>query len=650
MKLGVCYYPEHWPETDWANDARMMKAMGLTHVRIGEFAWSRIEPDQGHYDWGWLDRAIDCLHGAGLEVTLGTPTATPPKWLVDAYPEILPHDQHGHPRRFGSRRHYCFSSPVYWRESARIVEAMAGRYGHHPAVTLWQTDNEYGHHGSDESFSPAAKEAFRLWLEQRYGEVERLNEAWGTVFWSQTYRSFAEIDPPAATVTEAHPSHRLDWRRFCSDQMCRYNEMQVAIIRERSPGRPVTHNFIGDFTRLDHAKIGRSLDIASWDSYPIGLLSEGPASHEKKQRWLTRGDPDFAGFNHDVFRACSPKWAVMEQQPGPVNWARYNPAPAKGMVRLWTWEALAHGAEFVSYFRWRQVPFAQEQMHAGLLAPDRTVQPVAGEIETTAIEIARLGPITQAKAEVAILLSYESLWQHEIQPQGNRSGPLRPARDLYTACRRLGLNVDIVFPDSELTGHRLVLLPAVTILDEALCEKLDRSGATVLATALAGARTVSGRLPHNLPPGPLERWTGVKVMSFESLPGFADFDVRIEDKSWKASTWRETIETDAELIAAFDDGSPAFVRRGRFHYLACWPGEDLACTIVSSLCAENGTPVIDLGPDLRMRSTARVRFAFNYGNTPIDLGGKGAPLEDRSYLLGGRMLAPSGVAAWPIRQ
>ena len=185
MKLGVCYYPEHWPEADWAQDARMMRELGLSLVRIGEFAWSRIEPEPGRFDWAWLDRAIETLHAEGLGVILGTPTATPPKWLVEMHPDILPHDEHGRPRRFGSRRHYCFSSRTYRCESARITQALAHRYGEHPAIAMWQTDNEFGHHGSDESFSPEAHAAFRRWLERRYGTADALNAAWGTVFWSQ---------------------------------------------------------------------------------------------------------------------------------------------------------------------------------------------------------------------------------------------------------------------------------------------------------------------------------------------------------------------------------------------------------------------------------------------------------------------------------
>src|SRR6185436_1752930 len=373
--LGVCYYPEHWPETMWADDARRMADLGLRYVRIGEFAWSAVEPRPDQFDWGWLDRAVKTLGDAGLKIVMGTPTATPPKWLIDRSPEILPVDERGRRRGFGSRRHYCFSSRVYREESARITQTYAERYGAHPAVAGWQTDNEFGCHNTVHSYSPDALRAFRLWLRERYGAVQNLNAAWGNRFWSMEYTSFDEIDLPMGAVTELNPSHRLDFFRFSSDQVASFNDEQVAILRRHSPGRFVTHNFMGAFLDFDHWKLARDLDLASWDSYPLGFTDTAPMiTRAEKERYAQTGHPDISAFHHDLYRSVGRgKFWVMEQQPGPVNWARWNPSPAPGMVRLWAWEALAHGAEVVSFFRWRQAPFAQEQMHAGLNRPDNVL-------------------------------------------------------------------------------------------------------------------------------------------------------------------------------------------------------------------------------------------------------------------------------------
>ncbi len=355
MKLGVCYYPEQWPRAWWADDARRMREMGLTHVRIAEFAWSEIEPEAGRFDWAWLDDAVEVLAQAGLEIVMCTPTATPPKWLVDAQPEILAHDLKGDVRHFGSRRHYCFSSPEYRAHSQRITRAVAERYGRHPAVTAWQTDNEYGCHDTVLSTSPAARGRFREWLARRYGTVEALNQAWGNTFWSMRLNSFDEAGLPAGTVTEANPSAWLDWRRFASDEVAGFNREQVALIRELSPGRPVAHNFMGFFAEFNHHDVAADLDIAAWDSYPLGHTNSFFLTEAEKTRWARTGHPDVPAFHHDLYRGmcAGGRWWVMEQQPGPVNWARWNPAPLPGMVRLWTWQAFAHGAEVVSYFRWR---------------------------------------------------------------------------------------------------------------------------------------------------------------------------------------------------------------------------------------------------------------------------------------------------------
>ncbi len=394
--LGVCYYPEHWPEEIWAEDAARMAALGLTWVRIGEFAWSRLEPRPGALDFDWLDRAIETLGAAGLKVVLGTPTATPPRWMLAKHPDMLALDAEGRTRGFGSRRHYCFSHPGYRQECARIVEALAGRYGRNRHVAAWQTDNEYGCHDTTMSFSPAARAAFRDWLSRRYQSPDALNRAWGNVFWSMDYAEFDEIELPNLTVTEPNPAHALDFRRFASDEVISFNRRQVDIIRRHSDA-PIAHNFMGRVTDFDHFRLGADLDIASWDSYPLGFLVDRvDADEAHRLRYLRQGDPDFQAFHHDLYRAVGRgRWWVMEQQPGPVNWASCNPDPLPGMARLWALEAFAHGAEAVCYFRWRQAPFAQEQMHAGLLRPDSIPAPAFAEAAEVAREIADMPDVSK---------------------------------------------------------------------------------------------------------------------------------------------------------------------------------------------------------------------------------------------------------------
>jgi len=646
MKLGVCYYPEHWPRDWWAEDARRMAEMGLSHVRIGEFAWSRIEPEPGRFDWEWLDAAVETLGAAGLSIVIGTPTATPPKWLIDAHPDILAWDRDGRARRFGSRRHYCFSSETYRAESARITEALARRYGEHPALGAWQTDNEFGCHDTTLSYSPNAARRFRAWLAQRYQSVDALNRAWGAVFWSEEFRSFDEVDPPNLTVTEANPSHRLDYQRFASEEVASFNRLQTEIIRRHSPGRDITHNFMGFHTSFDHFALGRDLDMASWDSYPLGNLDSGWLPAEEKLRYLHQGHPDIQAFNHDLYRAVGRgRWWVMEQQPGPVNWARFNPAPIAGMVRAWTWEAFAHGAEVVSYFRWRQAPFAQEQMHAGLNRPDRVEDQGGREARAVAQElqlVGELGPCRRAR--VALVFGYEAEWHLSIQPlgQGFHWSPL--AFELYAALRRLGLDIDIVAPDADLAGYALIVCPSLPMLRDETLARLDAADGLVLLGPRTGSRTVDGHIPENLPPGPLQSRLPIKVTRVESLRPGGGPTVRLGERTLPSRLWRERIETALTPLASFDDGGPAWVRSGRWNYLAAWPTPALADAVIGRLVAEAGLATTQLEDGVRLRSRDGVAFAFNYAPEPRRAP---APAGAR-FLLGDGELPPGGVSAWRL--
>jgi beta-galactosidase len=627
-RLGTCYYPEHWPEDCWAEDAARMVAMGLSRVRIGEFAWSRIEPKRGTFDWDWLDRAVAALHEAGLGIIMGTPTATPPKWLVDAMPDMVATDRDGRPRGFGSRRHYCFSHAGYRAEAARITTAMAARYGQHPGIVGWQTDNEYGCHDTAVSFSNTAREGFRRWCGQRYPDIDTLNAAWGNVFWSMEYRSFDEIELPNLTVTEANPAHWLAFRRFASDEVIAFNRVQTDILRRLSPGRWITHNVMGFFTQFDHHALGRDLDLVTWDSYPLGFLEQFWFSPADKAAYARQGHPDIAAFHHDLYRGAAPsgRWGVMEQQPGPVNWARYNPAPLPGMVRLWTLEAAAHGAELVSYFRWRQAPFAQEQMHAGLLRPDSVEAPAAAEVRAAAADLTALGPLGAPEKQVALLFDYPSDWVTEIQPQGQGFRALKVAFTWYAALRRVGLNVDILPPDAALDGYAVVVLPCLPIMDDALVARLAALSCPVLIGPRSGSKTAEFSIPVELPPGPLQALIPMKVARVETIrPGLADPDGLIDG-------WVEHIDTalNPELSVA---GRGVLWRQGHIRYLSASPTDALLDRVIPDLAMEAGLDLMLLPEGVRIRRTARHLFAFNYS-------------AETRMLRNGETLPPAGLRVW----
>jgi beta-galactosidase len=653
MKLGVCYYPEHWPESWWAEDATRMREVGISVVRVAEFAWSRIEPEPGRFDWAWLDRAVEVLHAQGLKIVMGTPTATPPKWLVNAHPDILPVGADGQVRGFGSRRHYCFSSPTYRVQSQRITRAIGERYGRHPAVVAWQTDNEYGCHDTVLSYSAAAKLGFRRWLQARYGHIAALNEAWGTVFWSQEYRNFDEIDLPTGTVTEATPAQRLDHRRFASDEVVAFNREQVQLLRELSPGRDVVHNFMGFFTEFDHHDVSADLDVATWDSYPLGFTQSFFLSAEEKVEYARTGHPDIPSFHHDLYRGmCSGayrgRWWVMEQQPGPVNWAQWNPAPLDGMVRLWTWQAFAHGAEVVSYFRWRQAPFAQEQMHAGLNRPDRSLD--QGGVEAAQVgrelhALAQQGALDghRVKARVALVFDYASIWMARIQPQGADYNALELCFRVYSSLRQLGLDVDIVSSAAELSGYALIVLPAQLRSDAALAQRLAASSAQIVFGPRSFSKTAHLSIPPSLPPGEVAALAGVQVQRVASLPPGVSDGVGFGAQTVAATRWREDLRCiGANVLASYADGAPALTQHGRARYVAGWldaPGWQL---VIDAAARDAGLAPQPLPEGLRVSRIGTLTIACNFSNTTV----RWAPSPNADCLLGSRDLAPRGVSIW----
>ncbi|HQT90099.1 MAG: beta-galactosidase [Acidiphilium sp. 37-64-53] len=648
MRLGVCYYPEHWPEAMWERDAANMRDLGLSLVRIGEFAWSRLEPTRGQFTWDWLDRAIETLASAELSIVLGTPSATPPRWLVREHPSLLAIGPDGRPRGFGSRRHYCFSSPIYRDEACRIAAAMAQRYGNHPAIKIWQIDNEYGCHSTVVSYSAAAAAAFRDWLAARYGTIEALNQAWGNVFWSMEYPDFDAIDPPVATVTEANPAHRLDWRRFSSDQVVKFNHAQIDAIRPHAPGVRFLHNTMGFFTEYDHRALAADLDVVGWDSYPLGFLDSFAFPESEKQKWCRTGHPDIAAFHHDLYRGIgAASFGVMEQQAGPVNWAPHNPAPHAGMVRLWTLEAFAHGADFVAYFRWRQCRFAQEQMHSGLRLPNDMPDVGFGEVATLVSDFACLeaaGADTDTRqAAVALVFDYESQWLIETQPQGSNFQYMALVFQTYSALRRLGLDVDIVSADDVPVGYRLIVVPSLPILDAERLGRLQATGALILFGPRSGSKTVNFAIPEMLAPGPLGTAMNFSISRVESLRSGVEIGVQGDAIHGAITHWREYTAVGGTAVAArCADGAPALLEADQLAYLAGWPDEALLESVLIRLANRASVPVRPVNAGLRIRRRGNLHFAFNAGPDPATV-----PIPKHARLLiGNSHLNIAGVAVW----
>jgi beta-galactosidase len=433
------------------------------------------------------------------------------------------------------------------------------------------------------------------------------------------YTSFDQVSLPNLTVTEANPAHTLAFRRFASDEVVSFNKLQTDILRKHSTA-PISHNYMGQVTDFDHFATGADLDIAAWDAYPIGFLSDRvQASQADKRHFLHQGDPDFQAFHHDLYRAVGRgRWWVMEQQPGPVNWAPWNPDPLPGMARLWAWEAFAHGAEAVCYFRWRQAPFAQEAMHAGLLRPDSAPAPAYAECAQVARELAAMPDVTRTQAKVALVFDYASDWAWSTQPQGRDFSYFGLAFDMYRGLRRLGLDVDILPPDTaDLSGYALVLAPGLATISAPLMAALTAFQGTALVGPRANAKTTEFAIPLPLPPN-LPGLDAV-VARVESLPP----DVNVPLHGGGAfHRWREKLEGAAEVVEGTQDGFPALLRAGGLHYLCGWPDPAALDRILTTLCQSADLPTHPMPHGLRCRRAGDVTFVFNYNPHSVSYDGQ----------------------------
>ncbi len=625
--LGTCYYPEQWDESLWQSDAKSMVELGLTWVRINEFAWAKIEPRPGEFNFLWLDRIIAILGKQNLKVVLGTPTAAPPRWIIDKHPDMLIVGEDGRKRSHGSRRHYCFSHKGYAKECERIVEILAERYGGNPFVSAWQIDNEFGCHDTTLSYSDSALTAFQCWLRKQYsskyhnndGPIGALNNAWGNVFWSMEYQSFSEISLPNNTVTEPNPAHIFAFRKFSSQQVINFNKRQVEIIRRFSDA-PITHNFMGKTTDFNHFEVGRDLDFSSWDSYPLGFLADRIDTDERlKKEFARQGDPDFQAFHHDLYRSVgNGRWWVMEQQPGPVNWAPYNPNPMHGMLKLWTWEAFAHGAETVSYFRWRQVPFGQEQMHSGLHLQDGTKSNAYYEVQDVANELKKTKHYEQISSKIAIIFDYGSSAAWDIQPHGKNLNYFNLIFDFYKSLRKLGQSIDIIPQDHRnFEKYKIIFGPGLMIMCEKLKSRLSKFNGQVFLGPRTSTRDLNLNTTIPLPP---------------NLPGFdaniiltetfrRDSPIQLE-KGGNFCYFREHFDGKFEIIEKTKSGDPAIIRGGNFNYIAGWPDQTVLNRILKNVFNEEKMDFICLPEGVRIRETLRERFWFNYSSKQKNVGEK----------------------------
>jgi beta-galactosidase len=508
--FGVDYYPEQWPEERWQIDARLMAEAGFNVVRLAEFAWSKMEFNEGQYDFDWLDRAIAILQSHNINVVLGTPTASAPPWLMRKSPELFRVREDGLRVTFGNRREYCPNNSLYHEYTRRIVTKMAEHYADHPAVIGWQIDNEFG----DRCYCPICAQGFQTWLWSRYEALDELNQKWGTVFWSHIYNDWTEIPLPLATGGSPNPGLAMDFYRFSSDSYVNYQQMQIDILRAKCPRHFITHNLMGfAYDRLNYFDLARNLDFVAWDNYP-------------RMQWTMEKsiDPSSYALSLGTMRGLKSRniW-VMEQQAGQGGWEMLSVAPRPGELRLWAYQSIAHGADAIVFFRWRTARFGTEQYWHGLLDHDARPSRRYEEIKRMGAEIKEVGNKilgTQVKSQVAMMLSYDSRFAFQIQPNNPRFHYPEHFHQIYRAFYQRNVSIDITHPNADLSSYKLIIAPALHLLTDAIATNLKRyvqAGGVLMVTQRTGVKDDSNLVINQRLPGLLAELCGVEVEEYDSL-------------------------------------------------------------------------------------------------------------------------------------
>ena len=570
IHFGAAYYPEHWTKEEWAADIRLMKAAGFTVVRMGEFAWSRFEPQEGKFDFAWMEEAIAMLAEAGIQTVMGTPTAAPPSWMMQQYPEVLRTGSDGRKVQFGNRLHYCVESPQYHEFTRKLAEAMAKQFGSNPHVIGWQIDNEFG----AECHCELCRSAFQEYLKEKFGSLEVLNARWTTHYWSQAYTDWGQIELPRGGH---NPGLLMAYRQYFGDAYRRYQKLQIDALRKYIPEDVwITHNFHGSFNRFDHFDMAQDLDLASYDYY-VG------SGHN---------DPALSAFKWDLARGLKQQnfW-VMETQPGGVNWSTLNTKLNQGETRAMNWQAIGHGADAILYWQWRSALNGQEQYHGTLVDQAGQPRPFYSEAAELGDDLMRVREVlentTLMQNRVAILFDFESRWSLENQPHHERFDYWEGLLKYYRVFHEQSIGVDIVSPDADLTHYNLVVVPYMVVIDDGRADNLiqyaNGGGHIIMTCRTAVKDRYDAMLPQRPPGLGLQDIAGVEVEEYYPLDHAASLESKKLQDTGTARIWAEKLKmaefkiiTPLAKYRPFNgwlDGAPAITTnmlgRGIVWYVGC---------------------------------------------------------------------------------
>jgi beta-galactosidase len=619
--LGCDYNPEQWTPDVWREDVALMREAGVSLVAVNIFGWSSLEPGPGRYEFDALDEVIGLLHANGIQLNLGTGTSSPPPWLTTLHPEVLPAAADGTTRYPGGRQGWCPSSPIFRDRAYALVRQVAQRYGDHPGLALWHVSNELGCHNAL-CYCETSAEAFRSWLRRRYGTIETLNEAWGTAFWSQRYGDWAQIQPPRLALSIRNPAQLVDFHRFSSDELLDYYRGETEILRAHS-AVPVTTNFMvtAHIRNLDYWSWAPEMDVIANDHYLDHRLGD-PVAELAFAADLTRG------------LAGGKPWMLMEQSAGAVNWQPHNLAKAPGEMLRNTLTHVARGADSICFFQWRASAQGAEKFHSALLPHAGTDTVAWREVLRLSETLDRIGEVagTSVQADVALIFSWESWWAAEGEARPSQAVEyLDQVHRAHRALLQLGVTCDVVSPDADLSGYRLVVVPCLYMVADLTAVRIAdyvAGGGHLLVTFFSGIVDERDRIRLGGYPGAFREVLGVLAEEFAPLrPGDRVALAGSEAEGWTGELWTERLRTTtAATVASYLDGplpgTPAITRNefgaGTAWYLATALDADALRDLTRHIVQKAGLEV-----DLKNENVETVRrgghlFVINHGPTPVE--------------------------------
>src|SRR5216683_708646 len=637
LLLGVDYYPDQTPESLWEEDARKIADMGFTNVRIAEFAWALMEPSEGKFEFGWLHRAIQILHKHNIGVILGTPSAAPPPWLSAKYPDIFEVNAQGQRLRPGGRRVTCPTNPVYRKLSLAIATQMAKKFGETEGVIGWQIDNELTLGSSLRCYCNFCQAGFQNWLRTRYTTLDNLNQSWGTAFWSQTYTDFSQVPVPLLSGGDPNPGLALDYDRYQSYANVSFTEEQLTMLRQMCPTHFVTTNNVGLIDTIDMRDLYAKLDFAAFDNYP-GFFDMLMAQEGKSPS--PDGIATTISLGHDLARSVKggEPFMIMEEQSGKAGQRTFAPQPESGQVRLWTYQAVAHGAMGVNYFRWDTATFGAEEYWHGVLNHDRSKSPAYDEIKQTVKELKGLGPKVLNSgypAEAALIFDYDCGWALQIQPGHHGLSYMPQVTAWYGAITASHSGIDVIQPGADLAAYKIVFAPVAYVLSEAQAARIRnfvQGGGVFVTSFRLGVKTESSQIVRTPLPGLLRDVMGVSVEDYVpiySVKQGVKFSPPFAGSDGECGLWADILQpSGAEVVGSYTAGEhagKAAVSVNRFGKgKAVYVGADLDAAslarVLRTLTASAGVqPAIDVpaGDEMTVRNAGDKEWIFLLNNTSV---------------------------------